>query len=171
MCAFLCFSLWTSIFYLWPFALVCFSPSALRWFFASCWFLLHKATVSGTATTCLCARPTAAGTAGPPETAAAVQRRTTERTWAGRRHRRQTPSITSTDMGRPQRNHEGKMDTLGTLSKIVSISPVDQNFTKLIHLAAKTKSKNKNENICIKRELLVTSIPLQLRYLNLPWSR
>lgn len=100
---------WVCLF--WPAALVCSSLSALRWIFASKYgFLLCcKATVSGTALTCLCARPTASGTVGPLQTAAPVPPKTTERRPIGRRRGRQTPNITSTDTGRlPRRNHEGK---------------------------------------------------------------
>lgn len=85
----------------WPAALVCSSLSVLRWFFASYWFPLCKATVSGTALICRCARPIAGKTVGPPQTAAAVLPRVTERTWTDLPHRRQTPNTTSMDTGLP----------------------------------------------------------------------
>ncbi|XP_005457493.1 mediator of RNA polymerase II transcription subunit 22 isoform X1 [Oreochromis niloticus] len=64
-------------------------------------FLLCKATVSGTALTCLCARPTGVETAGPPRTAATVLHTGNARTWTGLHRRRRTPSTTLTDMGPP----------------------------------------------------------------------
>lgn len=88
---------WMCLF--WPAALVCSSLSVLRWLFASYWFPLCKATVSGTALICRCTRRTAGRTVGPRQAAAAALRRATERTWRERLHRRQTASTTSTDTG------------------------------------------------------------------------
>ncbi|XP_041855109.1 mediator of RNA polymerase II transcription subunit 22 isoform X1 [Melanotaenia boesemani] len=62
-------------------------------------FLLRKATVSGTALTCLCVRPTDNAKAGPLQTAAAVLTKMTERTQRDRPHRRQPPNTTPMDMG------------------------------------------------------------------------
>lgn len=89
---------WMCLF--WPAALVCSSLSVLRWLFASHWFPLRKATVSGTALICRCATPTAGETVGPPRAAAAARHRATGRTWRDLLHRRQTPNTTSTDTGR-----------------------------------------------------------------------
>lgn len=79
---------------------LCSSLSVLRWPFASYWFPLCKATVSGTALTCRCVRRTAGGTAGRPRAAAAAPPWGSGRTWRPLPHRRPTPSSTSTDTGR-----------------------------------------------------------------------
>ena len=79
---------------------LCSSLSVLRWLFASYWFPLCKATVSGTALTCRCVRRTAGGTAGRPRAAAAAPPWGSGRTWRPPSHRRPTPSTTSTDTGR-----------------------------------------------------------------------
>lgn len=74
---------------------------------SSWWFPLHKATVTGTALTCRCVRPTTKGTAGHPQAAAAVLHRETRRRWRVSRHRKQTCNTTSTDMGhRPWRRYD-----------------------------------------------------------------
>ncbi|XP_034094182.1 mediator of RNA polymerase II transcription subunit 22 isoform X1 [Gymnodraco acuticeps] len=63
-------------------------------------FPLCKATVSGTALTCRCARRTAGGTVGRPRAAAAAPPWGSGRTWRPPPHRRPTLSTTSTDTGR-----------------------------------------------------------------------
>lgn len=97
VCLHVLLCVWVCLF--WPPALVCSSPSVLRWLSASYWFLLCKATVSGTALICHCVRPTGSETVGPPRAVAAVLPRETKKTWTDLLHRRQTPNTTLTDMG------------------------------------------------------------------------
>lgn len=106
MWAFMCFlCVWMCFF--WPAAFVCSSLSALRRLFASYWFLVCKATVSGTALICHCVRPTTGEIVGPLQAAVAVLPKVTGKRWVDLLHRTQTPSTISMDMGRPrQRNHE-----------------------------------------------------------------
>lgn len=95
----------------WPTAFFSASFCAASDIFASWRFLLHKATVTGTALTCHCVRPTTKGTAGHPQAAAADLHRETSRRWRVSHHRKQTRNTTSTDMGHhPWRKYDAWTD-------------------------------------------------------------
>lgn len=69
--------------------------------FASYWFLVCKATVSGTALICHYVRPSGSETVGPLQAAVAALRRGTGKRWMGLLHRILTLNTPSTDTGLP----------------------------------------------------------------------